>query len=57
MLYELEYIILKIYEGYASISIDAAPPMQKSRYVNETSRVDSLFNQLYTESIYDYIPC
>ena len=29
--------------GYESIFIDATPPKKKSRYVNETCRVDSLF--------------
>ena len=29
---------------FASISIDATLPKQKSRYVNETCRVDSVFN-------------
>ena len=29
--------------GYASILIYAKPPMQKSRYVNETCSVDTLF--------------
>ena len=38
-------------QGFASISIDATPPKQNLRYVNEISRVDSLFNQHYTESI------
>ena len=38
-------------QSYASISIDTTPPMQRSRYGNESFGVDSLFTQHYTESI------
>ena len=31
---------LKVNKSCASMSIDATPPKQKSRYVNETFRVD-----------------
>ena len=51
MLYVFERIVLKLNQDCASISIDATPHQQKARYVNETSRVDSLFTQHYTESI------
>ena len=36
---------------YASISIGAIPSKQKPRYVNETSRVDSLYIQNCFEGI------
>ena len=57
MLYELYCIILKMNQGYASISIDVTPPKpkQKTRYVDETSRVDSLLNHHCTEIIMIYI--
>ena len=51
MLYKIYNIMLKMNQGYASISIDATPPKQNSRYVDETSRVDSLLNQHCNESI------
>ena len=38
-------------QGYKSILIDATPSKQKSRVINETSRLDSLFNQHCTETI------
>ena len=34
---------VKMNRGYASIFKSATQPEQKSRYVDETSRVDSLF--------------
>ena len=51
ILCEFSCIVLKMNQGYASISIDATPPEHKSRYVNETSWVVSLFNQHCTEYI------
>ena len=38
-------------KGYASISIDATPPKQESRYLNGTFRVDSLFTKYFSESV------
>ena len=43
--------MLKINQGYASFSEDAAPRKQKSRFVKGTIRIDSLFNQHYTEIV------
>ena len=38
-------------QRHASVSVDATPLKQKARHVNETSRVDSLFNQHSTKSV------
>ena len=38
-------------KAYASISMDATPPKQISKYVNETCREDRLFNWHCTENI------
>ena len=43
--------MLKMNQGYVSVSLDATPCKQKSRFVHETYRVDGLFNQHCTESV------